>query len=79
MEKVQTLGEFIVEKQDDFLYSKGELTRLLSDIAIAAKIVHREVNKAGLAGILAKQEKRIFRVKMLKSWIFMQMAIYSCA
>lgn len=54
MEKVQTLGEFIVEKQDDFLYSKGELTRLLSDIAIAAKIVNREVNKAGLAGILGE-------------------------
>src|SRR5580658_4463002 len=54
MEKVQTLGEFIVEKQDDFLYSKGELTRLLSDIGIAAKIVNREVNKAGLAGILGE-------------------------
>ena len=60
MEKVQTLGEFIVEKQDDFLYAKGELTRLLSDIAIAGKIVHREVNKAGLAGILGETgEKNI--------------------
>ena len=54
MGKVKTLGEFIVEKQADFQYSKGELSRLLSDIGIAAKIVHREVNKAGLADILGE-------------------------
>ena len=48
----KTLTEFIIEKQADFRYSKGELTRLLSDISIAAKIVHREVNKAGLVDIL---------------------------
>lgn len=54
MGSVKTLGEFIVEKQADFQYSKGELTRLLSDIGIAAKIVNREVNKAGLADILGE-------------------------
>jgi len=54
MGKVKTLGEFIVEKQADFQYSKGELSRLLSDIGIAAKIVHREVNKAGIADILGE-------------------------
>src|SRR5246127_1762215 len=54
MGQVKTLGEFIVEKQADFQYSKGELSRLLSDIGIAAKIVHREVNKAGLADILGE-------------------------
>jgi len=50
--KIRTLGQFIIEKQADFPYAKGELSRLLRDIGIAAKIVHREVNKAGLAGIL---------------------------
>ena len=49
---VKTLTEFIMERQSDFKYAKGELTRLLSDISIAAKIVHREVNKAGLVDIL---------------------------
>ena len=49
---VKTLGQFIVERQSDFPYAKGELSRLLRDIGIAAKIVHREVNKAGLADIL---------------------------
>lgn len=50
--KIKTLGQFIIEKQSDFPYSKGELSRLLQDLGIAAKIVHREVNKAGLADIL---------------------------
>jgi fructose-1,6-bisphosphatase I len=54
MTKVKTLGQFIIEKQSDFPYAKGELSRLLRDIAIAAKIVHREVNKAGLADILGE-------------------------
>lgn len=48
MEKVKSLGEFIVERQDDFKYAKGELSRLLSAIGLAARIVNREVNKAGL-------------------------------
>lgn len=52
MTKVITLGQFIIEKQADFPYAKGELSRLLRDIAIAAKIVNREVNKAGLMDIL---------------------------
>lgn len=52
MSIVKTLGQFIIEKQTDFPYAKGELSRLLRDIGIAAKIVNREVNKAGLADIL---------------------------
>lgn len=52
--QVQTLGQFIIEKQKDFPYSKGELSRLLRDIGIATKIVHREVNKAGLVEILGE-------------------------
>lgn len=49
---ISTLGQFIIEKQADFPYAKGELSRLLRDIGIAAKIVNREVNKAGLVDIL---------------------------
>src|SRR5690606_31085017 len=49
---VKTLGQFIIEKQADFPYAKGELSRLLRDIGIAAKIVNREVNKAGLVDVL---------------------------
>lgn len=52
MKSLKTLGQFIIEKQADFPYAKGELSRLLRDIGIAAKIVNREVNKAGLVDIL---------------------------
>src|SRR6267154_1511542 len=50
--RVKTLGQFIIEKQTDFPFAKGELSRLLRDIGIASKIVNREVNKAGLVDIL---------------------------
>jgi len=52
MSGIKTLGQFIIEKQADFSYAKGELSRLLRDIGIASKIVNREVNKAGLVDIL---------------------------
>jgi fructose-1,6-bisphosphatase I len=54
MKLLRTLGQFIIEKQADFPYAKGELSRLLRDIGIAAKIVNREVNKAGLVDILGE-------------------------
>ncbi|MBL6962873.1 MAG: class 1 fructose-bisphosphatase [Bacteroidetes bacterium] len=49
---VKTLNQFIVERQADFEYAKGELSSLLSDIGTAVKIINREVNKAGLVNIL---------------------------
>ena len=49
---MKTLIEFINDKQADFPFASGELSRLLNDIGIASKYVHREVNKAGLADIL---------------------------
>ena len=55
MKQVTTLGQFIIERQADFPYAKGELSRLLRDIGIASKIVNREVNKAGLVDILGEQ------------------------
>jgi len=51
-ESGQTLGEFIIENQKDFKYSSGELTRLLSSIKLATKIVNHKVNQAGLTEIL---------------------------
>lgn len=51
-----TLGQFIIENQADFPFAKGELSRLLRDIAIAAKIVNREINKAGLVDILGETD-----------------------
>jgi len=47
-----TLGEYIIEKQNDFPEASGELTSLLGAIRLASKIVNREINKAGIADII---------------------------
>lgn len=54
MRNIVTLNEFILDKQNEFQYASGELTRLLNDIGIAAKIINSEVRKAGLVDILGK-------------------------
>lgn len=48
----QTLGEFIIDKQEDFKYSSGELSRLFNSIRLAAKVVSHKVNQAGLVDII---------------------------
>jgi fructose-1,6-bisphosphatase I len=50
--KVTTLNDFIILKQKDFPYAKGELSSLLSHIGTAAKRVNKKINKAGLVDIL---------------------------
>ncbi len=54
MNRIVTLDEFIIRRQKDFPFASGELTGLLRDIGVAAKIVNREVNKAGLVNILGE-------------------------
>ena len=54
MPKIKTLTEFITDQQALNPGAKGDLSRLLNDIAIASKIVHREINKAGLVDILGE-------------------------
>jgi fructose-1,6-bisphosphatase I len=45
------LDRFIRSKEDHFAYATGELSQLLRDIALAGKVVNREINKAGLINI----------------------------
>jgi fructose-1,6-bisphosphatase I len=45
------LDRFIKKNQEDFPYASGELSQLLRDIALAGKIVNREINRAGLLDI----------------------------
>ena len=60
MSKITTLNDFILDRQKDFAYATGELTNLLNDIAVASKIVNRDVNRAGLVDILgAKGETNV--------------------
>lgn len=48
MSKLVTLQDFITDRQADFPFATGELSRILSDIAVASKIVTRDVRRAGL-------------------------------
>ncbi len=43
-----TLDRYIMHRQTAFPYATGDLSQLLRDIALAGKIIHREVNRAGL-------------------------------
>lgn len=46
-----TLDRFIKRKQDDFPYATGELSQLLRDIALAGKIINREISRSGLLNV----------------------------
>ncbi|MCK6605894.1 MAG: class 1 fructose-bisphosphatase [Ignavibacteriaceae bacterium] len=50
--RFMTLERYITEQERKFPEATGELSRLLSDLAIAAKVISREVNKAGLVDII---------------------------
>lgn len=51
MPTLNALSEFIVERQMDYPQATGEFSALFSALCLAAKIVNREINKAGLANI----------------------------
>ena len=57
MAKITTLAEFITEQQFLKPEATGDLTRLLYDISISAKIINRETSKAGLVDILEEVGK----------------------
>jgi len=47
----ETLEQFIIEQEDRFPHSTGAFSRLLRDISLAAKIVNRDMRRAGLIDI----------------------------
>lgn len=53
-----TLDRFINEKQAEFPFATGELSQLLRDIALAAKITNKEINRAGLSDIIGSFKKQ---------------------
>ena len=52
--KVVTVGRHIMEQERRFPEATGEFSNLLSEILLAAKLIHREVTKAGLLDLLGK-------------------------
>lgn len=53
---MKTLTEFIMERQAEFKFASGELTRLLNDIGTAAKFVSKEIRRAGLGNIMGYED-----------------------
>ena len=47
----KTLEQFIIEQEERFAHSTGAFTRLLRDLSLAAKIVNRDMRKAGILDI----------------------------
>ncbi|MBS1941814.1 MAG: class 1 fructose-bisphosphatase [Bacteroidetes bacterium] len=61
---ITTLSEFIIEREKDFPFASGDLSQLLTSIRLAAKLVNREVNKAGLVNeILGETEQHSVNVQ----------------
>lgn len=54
MQHIQTIERFILEQQPED--AGGELTNLLYDIALAAKIIAHKTNRAGLSDILGRAD-----------------------
>ena len=52
--RFKTLEQFIIEQQDRFPHSTGAFSRLLRDLSVAAKIVNRDIRRAGLLDILGQ-------------------------
>jgi len=50
--QTMNLTRFLIEEQRKYPHASGVFTELFSEIALAAKIISREVNKAGLVDIL---------------------------
>ncbi|HYE95597.1 MAG TPA: class 1 fructose-bisphosphatase [Rubricoccaceae bacterium] len=48
----KTLEQFIIERQEEIPGSTGQFSRLIRDLSVAAKIIQRDVRKAGLVDIL---------------------------
>ena len=52
LQRAATLSQFILQQEREFPHATGEFTGVLTDIALAAKMINREVTRAGLVDVL---------------------------
>ena len=64
---VTTIERFILDQEDRYPEATGELSNLLYDIALAAKIIAAAIRRAGLVNILGKQGAGTSRAKSSRS------------
>ena len=74
---VVTISRFLVDEEHRHPLATGAFTGLLHDIALAAKIISREVNKAGIADILgAAGDENVHGEEVQKLDVFANQVIY---
>lgn len=77
MSRVITIERHILEQQQQYPGATGVFTSLLYDIALAAKIISRETNRAGLADILgATDGHNVYGERQQKLDVFADEIIY---
>jgi fructose-1,6-bisphosphatase I len=51
---LMTLEQFIIDRQELFAHSTGSFSRLLRDVSVAAKIIARNIQRAGILDVLGE-------------------------
>jgi fructose-1,6-bisphosphatase I len=54
MESVMTLEQFIIDQQERFPHSTGAFSRLIRDLSVAAKIINRNIQRAGILDVVGE-------------------------
>lgn len=54
LDSVMTLEQFIIEQQAKRPHSTGSFSRLIRDISVAAKIINRNIRRAGLLDVIGE-------------------------
>jgi fructose-1,6-bisphosphatase I len=68
-ERNKTLGEFIIENQNAFQYSSGELSRIINSIRLAAKVVNYKVKRDWLI-LLGQLENKTYKGRPTKMDVY---------
>ncbi|MCO5247981.1 MAG: class 1 fructose-bisphosphatase [Chitinophagales bacterium] len=79
MKRLVILDEFIIENQKEIPEASGDLSRLLRDIAVASKMINRDLRKAGLvedilgeAGVVNIQGEEVKKLDQFANDIFIK-------
>ncbi len=51
---LMTLEQFVLDRQERFSHSSGSFSRLLRDLSVAAKIITRNIRRAGILDVLGE-------------------------
>ena len=51
---MMTLEQFVIDRQERFSHSTGSFSRLLRDMSVAAKIINRNIRRAGILDVLGE-------------------------